>query len=194
VVHHATAHAVLFGTYEWSKRHLVDIANRNNANEHKGTKVSKNDKQPSLVDTISLGNRNEMFRGEGMFSKEDFTSSEEEGSSSIQYNHVAAIGVAGGLAGVTQHVVSHFTETWLNIGNESVGWGDSVLLRKQLQKGSPSWTSSIRASLQQSVTVMLSTPPPTLRSALLAFPPSAIGFMAFEYGKDLFSSDNHAQQ
>jgi len=195
VIHHATAHAVLFGTYEWSKRHLVDIANRNSVNEHNGTKVSKNDETPSFLDTGSLRNRNDIIGGEENISKEDDTSIDDEaGSSSIQYNHVAAIGMAGGLAGVAQHVVSHFTETWLNIGNESAGWRDS-LLRMQLQKGSRPWTaSSIRASLQQSVTFMLSAPPPTLRSALLAFPPSAIGFMAFEYGKDLFSSDTHVQQ
>lgn len=81
---------------------------------------------------------------------------------------VATIAVAGGIAGQFQHVISHFSEQW-------------VLLNHTSTTTTLSPTSLLRC-------VTLSSWP-TWRSTLIAFPPSAIGFLAFEYGKQLNSSD-----
>lgn len=81
--------------------------------------------------------------------------------------HVAAIAVAGGLAGQFQHVTSHFTERRLGLA------GDDPAKKQN--------TSSFlrRVSLASW---------PTWRSTMLAFPPSAIGFLAFEYGNMMVNS------
>ena len=81
---------------------------------------------------------------------------------------VTTIAVAGGIAGQFQHVISHFSEQW-------------VLLNHTSTTTTLSPTSLLRC-------VTLSSWP-TWRSTLIAFPPSAIGFLAFEYGKQLNSSD-----
>lgn len=72
--------------------------------------------------------------------------------------YLTAFGIAGGVAGQVQHAVSHYTEIRL-------GLTVSALQLRQLQ----------------------SIPPPALLPTLYAFPPSAIGFIAFEYGKKFIS-------
>jgi hypothetical protein len=67
--------------------------------------------------------------------------------------YLLSFGMAGGLAGSLQHVVSHCTEQLLLVGTG----GGHVPLRNIVA--------------------------PTLQPTLLAFPASAIGFVAFEYGK-----------
>lgn len=73
--------------------------------------------------------------------------------------HASIIATAGGIAGQLQHITSHFTEQWLGLGGSGVK------------------TSFRLATL------------PSLRSTLVAFPPSAIGFLAFEYGKLMVTGD-----
>jgi len=69
--------------------------------------------------------------------------------------HLTAFGVAGGIAGQVQHIASFYAEQWLGLSN-----------------------STLRISFRSTVA-------PTLRPTLSAFPPSAIGFIAFEYGKKI---------
>ena len=108
VLHHGTAHAVLFGVYEASKRSLLSLVEN---------------------DTRHTGNIQR---------------------SSIDYLGVVA--VAGGLAGQAQHWISHYSEHFLILN--------------------PSRTKS------------LALPPrPTIRPMLMAFLPSSIAFVAFEYGR-----------
>jgi hypothetical protein len=83
---------------------------------------------------------------------------------------VAAIAVAGGIAGQFQHVISHFSEQWVLLNHTST----------------TTTTTSYPTSLLRRVTL---SSWPTWRSTVMAFPPSAIGFLAFEYGKLLNSSD-----
>jgi hypothetical protein len=72
--------------------------------------------------------------------------------------YLTAFGVAGGMAGQLQHITSHYTEEWLGLSSSN------------------SNSSPLTASLRR-------VPAPALRPVLWAFPPSAIGFIAFEYGK-----------
>ncbi len=82
-----------------------------------------------------------------------------------------SIGFGGGIAGQFQHIASHYTEFWLRVTEEQ-----SV----------HTFLSDIR---RQFSGVKFFLPGPSFKSTILAFPPSAIGFIAFEYGKGLVSSD-----
>ena len=79
---------------------------------------------------------------------------------------VATIALAGGIAGQFQHVISHFSEQWVLLNHTSTTSPSTSLLRRVTLSSWPTW-----------------------RSTLMSFPPSAIGFLAFEYGKQLNSSD-----
>jgi hypothetical protein len=86
---------------------------------------------------------------------------------STQYygaGYLASFVMAGGVAGQVQHVASHYGEQYLDI--------------RGLEHGSTAVAqSSSFPSIFRSMTR------PALRQTLLAFPPAAIGFVAFEYGK-----------
>ncbi|KAL9182421.1 hypothetical protein ACHAXT_013073 [Thalassiosira profunda] len=81
--------------------------------------------------------------------------------------HIASIAMAGGLAGQLQHIMSHFTEQMLGLTEETKISPSATLLRR------------LR---------------PTWRSTMLAFPASAVGFLAFEYGKVMMTGDNLAEK
>uniref|UniRef100_A0A7S2EED0 Uncharacterized protein n=1 Tax=Ditylum brightwellii TaxID=49249 RepID=A0A7S2EED0_9STRA len=68
--------------------------------------------------------------------------------------YLTVFGLAGGIAGQIQYVASHYTEQWLGLSD-----------------------STLRLSMRSAAA-------PTLRPVLLAFLSSAIGFLAFEYGKN----------
>ena len=71
----------------------------------------------------------------------------------------------GGLAGQFEHVTSHISEQCFSLVDETKN-SSSLLRRLKLA----SW--------------------PTWRSTMVAFPPSAIGFLAFEYGKMMMADDH----
>jgi hypothetical protein len=73
------------------------------------------------------------------------------------------IAVSGGIAGQCQYLVSHFTEQWFGLVTTSVEEP------KQVKAGT--------AAFGKGLTL------PACRSTLMAFPPSALGFLAYEYGK-----------
>lgn len=80
------------------------------------------------------------------------------------YRHLVAIGTAGGVSGVIQYVSSFYTEKWLYVGEEN---------------NIDDWKKyGFRHFF---------APRPTLRSMAMSFPPSAIGFIAFESGKEFIS-------
>jgi len=120
IFHHSLAHSVLFGSYQLTKRLLLQQLP--DSTKHSPNHTGYNN------DTV----------------------------------HIAAIAVAGGLAGQFQHIISHFSEQWLGLAdyNETKHSSSSSLLRRFTLASWPTW-----------------------RSTMMAFPPSAIGFLAFEYGK-----------
>jgi hypothetical protein len=80
------------------------------------------------------------------------------------YSHLVAIGTAGGIAGVIQYVSSLYTEKWLYVGDEnSINDWNKYRFRQFF------------------------VPRPSFRSMAMSFPPSAIGFIAFESGKEFIS-------
>lgn len=81
--------------------------------------------------------------------------------------NASAIACSGGIAGQLQHLTSHLTEQYFNL---STATEEEIDRRKHRVAFAPSRT-------------ILSLP--SSRSIALAFPPSAIGFLAYEYGKML---------
>lgn len=78
-------------------------------------------------------------------------------------NDIMTIVLAGGIAGQIQHVASHYIESWLGVG-EDRNIKTYLRYRKKLFVQAPSF-----------------------KSICLSFPPSAIGFIAFEFGKSIIS-------
>ena len=130
---HSVAHGMLFGSYEWIKRSglsaLGDTSDSYANEEHGNAAFNPKHKNPNSNTPPST-------------------------IPHLGTSYLAIYGVAGGLAGSIQHVVSHYAE---------VVFVDS---------GRPNWQNISR---------------PALRPCLLAFPPSAIGFIAFEYGKHVMT-------
>lgn len=85
--------------------------------------------------------------------------------------NIMFIGAAGGIAGQIQHVVSHYSEQILNVSEEG-----------QMRKGVEP-ISSVRAIIKH---CRLQPPKaPTIGPVMVAFVPSAVGFVAFEFGKEI---------
>jgi hypothetical protein len=78
--------------------------------------------------------------------------------------YLASFVVAGGVAGQVQHVSSHYGEQYLEM--RGLEYGSTAVAH------SSSFSSVFRSMAR-----------PALRQTLRAFPPAAIGFVAFEYGK-----------
>lgn len=124
---------------------------------------------PSLVKTLPAmtihhGIAHSVLFGSYETTKRALVTTEEHYSHNRheQVAYFASVTLAGGIAGSIQQVVSTYTEQWLRIG--------------------------IVEEIPQPFTrhmVKFHASPPTLRSVAFAFPPSAISFVAFEYGKSL---------
>lgn len=94
---------------------------------------------------------------------------DDDGTHFYGGEYLASFWVAGGLAGQIQHVASHYTEQLLGIseGSAAAPQGDARGLMRV-------------AFTPRSLSLLAA---PAVRPIILAFPPSAIGFIAFEYGK-----------
>ena len=90
--------------------------------------------------------------------------STREDLNSQNSHHLGVVALAGGFAGQCQHVCSHFAEQWLGLAEPSRGLD---------------WRHRMKVAAW-----------PTLRSTLVSFPPSAVGFVAFEYGKIIVNDDS----
>jgi hypothetical protein len=80
---------------------------------------------------------------------------------------VMKISLAGGIAGQIQHIASHYSE--------------ALLIDPRLKDGRIIMGSNGIKRAKLFITG------PSMKSILLAFPPSAIGFIAFEFGKQLIA-------
>ena len=83
--------------------------------------------------------------------------------------YLGVFAVSGGLAGQIQHVTSHYVEQYLS----------GTYARPTMHTSSKVPSNGIKSMLS----ILKSFPMPAARPTLMAFPPSAIGFIAFEYGK-----------
>jgi hypothetical protein len=79
--------------------------------------------------------------------------------------YASVIAFAGGIAGQAQYLISHFTEQWFGLSNAAI---DDI---KETR------IDNRRVGMKQQFAM------PAWRPALMAFPPSAIGFLAYEYGR-----------
>ena len=88
------------------------------------------------------------------------------------YSDLLAIGLAGGIAGTLQHVVSEYTETTFVTSYSQIWQAKGLTFSERLQLFP-------RASM------------PSARALGMAFVPSSIGFVAFEYGKEFLTDGNN---
>ena len=93
--------------------------------------------------------------------------------------YLTVFGVAGGLAGSIQHVVSHYGEHCLSTMSVKTSVGNATQDTNVRLKSRPLTSHGVSSIFY----TLKSTPVPAVRPALWAFPPAAIGFIAFEYGK-----------
>jgi hypothetical protein len=147
ILHHSIAHSVLFASYEGIKRTIINI-------QQLQRQIYESSIPINIVATTDTTTTTTMVPTTGLGST----------------NYLFSVGVAGGLAGLLQHVVSNYTE---------------VMARNNVLSESTTTMSTMYRSI---VTHISTTSLPSLRSCVMACPPSAIGFIAFEYGKQ-FSSN-----
>lgn len=88
----------------------------------------------------------------------------------VHYSNLLAIGLAGGIAGSAQHVVSNYTET-VCVTSYSKIWQNDMTLAQRCR-------------------LMPRFPLPSVRTLAFAFFPSSLGFIAFEYGKEMMTGDD----
>jgi hypothetical protein len=150
-IHHAVAHALLFSTYEGTKRMLFG-----NASVHLRA-VSPYRQEQLSMDTDTHTNMSA-------------TMVDDQDYKEHAIYDILLVALAGGVAGQIQHVTSHYTESWLRVGDDH-----SIRLH---------WEEKKRMFANMKFRVA----GPCIRSTLMAFPPSAIGFVAFEFGKGLMES------
>ena len=139
-MHHTIAHAVLFTSYEWTKRTLHS--------QHR--KVDRNE---TNVEGKNIQN---------MFWNGD----------------VVIIGIAGGIAGKFQHIVSHYTEQIFHVG-ENQTWNNDQKKLTDHKEPHKAFKQTARRRLLVA---------PTAWSIAISFFPSAVGFIAFEFGKEIVNS------
>ena len=197
IFHHCTSHAVLFGSYESFKRlslfcftekTYVDFSYQEEENMHN--------------DENSNGGHYDSLRSSSLLP-------------SLSMKQLLCISIAGGLSGSMQHIISHYTENLIASDNHlkvsdstlSSNNGDGAKTRnnhlKEKNSGVKGPTSystpkkqplvhyQIMEHLSRSKNLYHSLSRiklPPLRPILFIFPINAIGFIAFEYGRDIVAS------
>ena len=188
---HAISHSVLFGSYETLKRILTKYdaffsqRNHNAEDNRRRKRIIANSNLPAIMidntntHTYNNDNNNDDIdhRNSG-----DYQEKEDISGSFLFYcrhyldDRFFIITTAGGIAGICQHIISHYTEPLMTMAQP----------RQQQQQhrtiSNMNWSSALQHHLRRFPST---PPPPTLKSLIMAFIPTAIGFVAFEYGKDV---------
>ena len=136
LLHHAASHTVLFGSYETTKR-ITMLAFPPQIKIGR-IRINNNNTAIDDEDIVTGGNEND----------DDY--------SSYLDDRFFIVAFAGGIAGISQQIISDYTEQLMT---------QRSLTRKN-------WPSINK---------------PSIKSLLLASIPTAIGFVAFEYGKEVMS-------
>ena len=158
-IHHSIAHAVLFASYEGAKRFIH----------------SSFAKEPSLLlSPLSDDDDDDDDDDKGLI----IPSSTKSLVSTWLNSDVLTIVMAGGIAGQSQHFVSHITEQILQVSDDHTHHHHPQIISTR-----PNPMKSMTTTLSWMKNLRL----PTLNSMIVAFFPSAVGFAAFEFGKDLVS-------
>jgi hypothetical protein len=180
VLHNTISHSILFGMYQLSKQCL------------------EQQQHHRLISQLEYTTHGGMTT----------TNNNSGGGANINNNHhdydindvydnivqFATIAIAGGVAGQCQYVVSYMSERWLGLViDESYTHHHAGAAAATTTTPTTASTSTMNvpfstlfqnytSSSRRFVTSFYSTVP-TIRSIILSFPSSAIGFLAYEYGK-----------
>jgi len=192
--HHAISHTVLFGSYETLKRILTKYdaffsqRNHNTEDNRRRKRIIANTNYPAIMidntNTHTYYNNNNDNNNDDIDHRNsgDYQEKEDISGSFLFYcrhyldDRFFIITTAGGIAGICQHIISHYTEPLMTMAQP----------RQQQQQhrtiSNMNWSSALQHHLRRFPST---PPPPTLKSLIMAFIPTAIGFVAFEYGKDV---------
>jgi hypothetical protein len=185
VLHNTLSHSILFGTYQLSKQCIEQQRHR-----MIGQLEYTRDGLTSANNGSSGGTNINNNRHDDINDHND---------NIVQFATIATIAIAGGVAGQSQFVASYMSERWLGLViDETTHAATAATTTKAAASTmkaplsstlfhnlSSSSSSSSNISLRRHrnfITSFYSTVP-TVRSIVLSFPSSAIGFLAYEYGK-----------
>ena len=148
------SNATLFGTYEGSKRIFLNVLHNNNNRE-------KNRKS-NLNENTEIDNQKTHINN-------------------IQLSHIFAVSSAGIFAGMSQNIVSHYTEA-ISAKINCQSSAASLAKTNNLHSRGTYWLQQIGIPLR-----------PNIRTIFASVHGTAIGFVAFEYSKELFQSNTSAK-
>ena len=106
----------------------------------------------------------------------DNSNDEVDDEEEVNVYEVATSAIAGGVAGVMQYTVSHYTGMWLRVDTNDVTY---------YQLDRRPWSALENSQERINAVKRMFQPLPPLRPMLITFPIMAVAFVAFEYGKEL---------
>ena len=184
VLHNTLSHSILFGTYQLSKQ-CIEQQRHRMIGQLEYTRDGLTSANNGSSGGTNINNNNNNHHHDDINDHND---------NIVQF---ATIAIAGGVAGQCQFVASYMSERWLGLvidetaraaattttaaASSTMKAPLSSTLFHNLSSSSSS-SSNISLRRHRFITSFYSTVP-TVRSILLSFSPSAIGFLAYEYGK-----------
>ena len=184
VLHNTLSHSILFGTYQLSKQCIEQQQQYRIIGQLEYTQDGLTAANNGGGDTNINNNNNH---------HDDIN---DHYDNIVQF---ATIAIAGGVAGQCQFIASYMSERWLGLVIDETTHAATATTTKaaaastmksplsstlfqNLSSSSSSSSSKISLRRHRFITSFYSTVP-TVRSIILSFPSSAIGFLAYEYGK-----------
>ena len=185
VLHNTLSHSILFGTYQLSKQCIEQQQHRIIGQleyTHDGLTTANNGGGGGT----NINNNNHRH--------DDIN---DHNDNIVQF---ATIAIAGGVAGQCQFVASYMSERWLGLVIDETARAaattttaaasstmkaplSSTLFHNLSSSSSSSSSSNISLRRHRNFITSFYSTVPTVRSIVLSFPSSAIGFLAYEYGK-----------
>ena len=179
VLHNTLSHSILFGTYQLSKQCIEQQQHRI---------IGQLEYTRDGLTTANNGSS-----GGTNINNNRHDDINDHNDNVVQF---ATIAIAGGVAGQCQYVASYMSERWLGLVIDETTHAATTTpttasstmkapLSTLFHNHSPSSSSSSSnfcLRRHRFITSFYSTVP-TVRSIMLSFPSSAIGFLAYEYGK-----------
>lgn len=164
VLHNTLSHSILFGTYQLTKQCLEQQQQQHRIIRHLDSGNGTNNMNKNNKDNDNVVN--------------------DHYDNIVQF---ATITISGGFAGQCQYVASYMLERWLGlvVVIDESSTHHIMAATRTTTITTPPYSSSSNISLcrHHFFNTSFYSTIPTIRSIILIFPSSAIGFLAYEYGK-----------
>jgi hypothetical protein len=184
VLHNTLSHSILFGTYQLSKQCIEQQQHRI---------IGQLEYTRDGLTTANNGGG-----GGTNINNNRHDDINDHNDNIVQFATIATIAIAGGVAGQCQYVASYMSERWLGLVIDETTRAattrpttastmkaplSSTLFHNHSPSSSSTSSSNISLRSRHRFITSLYSTVPTVRSIVLSFPSSAIGFLAYEYGK-----------